>query len=190
MPDQKWLARALAVLAGWQTGDGNAWRDDRHVGPYTLVLRRMGEQMTRAAMDHAILRNTWRPSPAELARIGVTLSCDAPSAGPAFDEFWCSVAAAVRTPIWSHPLIAEIPAALGSADWAYWRTLRPHLADRDLRSIYWTRFVPIWTELTNAWRDDAIDALGRPETEWAPRILAANPTLHARTQPAIQGATE
>lgn len=187
---EQWLYRSLAILSGWQSGDGNAWRDDRHLQPYTLVLRRMGEAMTTAAIEHAIMRNPWRPSPADLARIGVTLSCPAPAAGPAFDEFWTAVAAGARTPAWSHPLVAEIPSALGSADWTYWRTLRPHLADRDLRSIYWTRFVPIYEQLTAAWRDDAINALGRPETEWPPRLIAANPTLHARTSHAIQGARD
>lgn len=182
MSDRNWLYQSLAVLRGWQSGESNAWHDDRHVQPYRMALERMGPAMAREAINHAILRNPWRPSPADLVRIGVTLSCPAPAAGPAFDEFWTAVAASKPAPEWSHPLIADIPAALGSADWYYWRNLHPHLAQKDLRSIYWSRFTPIWEQLVEAFRDDAINALGRPVAEWAPRIAAANPTLHVRPQ--------
>lgn len=125
-----WKARLMAILMSMQSGQ--EWQP-AHAQMYDIIMDRIGEEWSKRAVQHAVLTEKWRPSPAELLRIAARIASPYPDVDEAYKEIMGkseSLGLYARQhpsrqniylegpPEFSHPIVNQIVESIGG-----WRSL-------------------------------------------------------------------
>lgn len=173
-----WKSKCLAIL-----GAMNSQRDIvDQVELYSLVLDVIGEEYATAAVQYAMLHCDWRPTPAELRSTAARLASPLPNEGDCFDEFWEAVKFSRETPEWFHPIIGDVVQRMGG--WEYFRSMRPHWSDVDMRSIWFPRFMEAWKSSASAWVEAVAEQLSMPSAMRDARFRVGEPVAVRPIPPA------
>jgi hypothetical protein len=169
MQIENWEREALAFLSDMATGAGNPWNKGK-AQVYLLVLRNLGEEAARRAVEYAVMNCKWRPEPAELREIAANLYSPLPPVGDLWREFWHkAITLGYDKPRWSHPVVKDIARALGG--WPYLRSVCWWDSDVRFRENLQRRFEATYAQRTETWWKQVADQLRLPAAERDPHYF-------------------
>lgn len=190
----------LALLSTMPAGASQRW-DDAARQVYGLVLRRLDDATARAAVEHAVLSEAWRPSAARLLEIAAERASRIPDAEETCAEIvrlmkpgscaepivWDEAKNTWRPPhpgetptthlrvsvprCYSHPVVARVVEYLGG-----WSAVADgECSDASLHR----RVVEAHASVSQRWREQVLEQLTLPAVErdaryfpeWRPRAL-------------------
>ncbi len=108
-------AETLKLMAVLTAAYPNRELPQETVELYCQFLADLPYPETEAAVKRHIMTNQWFPTIAEIRKAVVELTCDAPSAGEAWQEVWQALSRYGQAGYfgWSHPLVRAAVQALG-----------------------------------------------------------------------------
>lgn len=173
---ENWILDCLTILQFMQ--GGQEWSRGL-VAIYTLVLKSLGDEWARKAVEFAVLNEKWRPAPAELRHIAAKLASPFPAVDDAYAEM---LEHAERggiysrpdptnpnvflegPPVFSHPLIAQAVRACGG-----WRMICS--GESQMQEGLSKQFRGAYERAATQWLADVSNALALPASERPARLF-------------------
>lgn len=164
-----WEENCLLLLSEMHSGNEQKWSKGK-AQLYLLVLRSLGEQASRAAVERAVLTEEWRPSPAALRDIAANLASPLPTENVIWVELWHRmIHVAYGPPPWSHPMLEDIAEGLGGFSFLY-QNYWPDTDAFRLEALQ-RRCQEVYRECAAKWRETVADQLGLPPVLREPRYF-------------------
>lgn len=168
-PLDAWERECLTFLSEMATGAANSWNKGK-ADMYRLILRSLGEDASRRAVQYAVMNCRWRPEPAELREIAASLYSPLPPVGELWRECWHkAITQGYEKPHWSHPVLKDLVYALGG--WKYLRSVCWYDSEQRFRESLQRRFEMAYQERKESWWKAVADQLGIQKEERDPHYF-------------------